>query len=182
MLKNSSSHYGLVSVVLHWLVALTVFSLFGVGFWMVDLSYYSEWYRTAPYWHKSVGILLAVAMLLRVLWRFFSPPPTALASHKSWEKRTSAVVQFCLYLGIFMLVLSGYLISTEDGRPIAVFTWFEVPALGALFANQADIAGLVHEYVAYSLITLAVLHGLAALKHHFVDKDNTLKRMFGRKP
>ena len=103
-------------------------------------------------------------------------------SHKRWEKRTSALVQFCLYLGIFVLVLSGYLISTEDGRPIAVFTWFDVPALGALFANQADIAGLVHEYVAYSLIALAVLHGLAALKHHFIDKDNTLKRMFGRKP
>lgn len=182
MLKNGSSHYGLISVVLHWLVALTVFGLFGVGFWMVDLSYYSEWYRTAPYWHKSIGILLAIVMLLRVLWRFFSSPPQPIASHKRWEKRTSAVVQFCLYLGILLLVLSGYLISTEDGRPIAVFTWFDVPAFGALFTNQADIAGLVHEYVAYSLITLAVLHGLAALKHHFIDKDNTLKRMFGRKP
>ena len=182
MLKNSPSHYGLVSVVLHWLVALTVFGLFGVGFWMVDLSYYSEWYRTAPHWHKSIGILLAIVMLFRVLWRYLSPAPQALASHKGWEKRTSGGVQFCLYLAIFALVASGYLISTEDGRPIAVFTWFDVPALGALFANQADIAGLVHEYVAYSLITLAVLHGLAALKHHFVDKDNTLKRMFGRKP
>lgn len=182
MLKNSPSHYGLVSVALHWLVALTVFGLFGVGFWMVDLSYYSEWYRTAPYWHKSVGILLAIAMVLRVLWRYFSPPPKALAGHKRWEKRTSAVVQLWLYLSIFILVLSGYLISTEDGRPIAVFTWFDVPALGALFANQADIAGQVHEYVAYSLVTLALLHGLAALKHHFIDKDTTLKRMFGRKP
>ena len=177
MLKNSSSHYGLISVVLHWLVALTVFGLFGVGFWMVDLSYYSEWYRTAPYWHKSMGILLAIVMILRVLWRFLSPPPSALPSHKRWEKRTSALVQFCLYLGIFVLVLSGYLISTEDGRPIAVFTWFDVPALGALFANQADIAGQVHEYVAYSLVTLALLHGLAALKHHFIDKDNVLNSM-----
>ncbi len=182
MLRNSSSHYGLVSVVLHWLVALTVFGLFAVGFWMVDLSYYSQWYRTAPHWHKSVGILLAIVMLLRMLWRFISPPPKALASHKTWEKKTSVVVQFCLYLGILLLVLSGYLISTEDGRPIAVFDWFDVPALGALFSRQADIAGAVHEYAAYSLITLAVLHGLAALKHHFVDKDHTLKRMFGRKP
>lgn len=78
-------------------------------------------------------------------------------------------------------MISGYLISTEDGRPIAVFGWFSVPALGALFDNQADIAGLVHEYVAYSLITLALLHAVAALKHHFFDKDHTLKRMLGRK-
>jgi cytochrome b561 len=182
MLKNSSSHYGVISVVLHWLIALAVFGLFAAGFWMVDLSYYSQWYRTAPHWHKSIGILLAIVMLLRLLWRFISPAPPALASHRPWEKKTSAIVQFCLYLGILLLVISGYLISTEDGRPIAVFGWFEVPSAGALFTNQADIAGLVHEYVAYSLITLALLHGAAALKHHFIDKDHTLKRMFGCKP
>lgn len=181
MLKNSASHYGLISVVLHWLVALTVFALFAVGFWMVDLSYYNQWYRTAPYWHKSIGILLAIVMVFRLLWRAVSPPPSPLRSHQNWEKRAAALVQFVLYVGIFVLVLSGYLISTEDGRAIAVFTWFSVPSLGALFANQADIAGLVHEYTAYVLISLAVLHGLAALKHHFVDKDQTLKRMFGRK-
>lgn len=182
MLKNSPSHYGIVSVVLHWLVALVVFGLFAAGFWMVDLSYYSQWYRTAPHWHKSTGILLAMVMLLRLLWRWLSPPPQALATHRSWERKTAAVVQCCLYLGIFVLVLSGYLISTEDGRPIAVFDWFEVPALGALFTHQADIAGLIHEYVSYGLIALAVLHGLAALKHHYIDKDHTLKRMLGRKP
>ena len=69
MLKNSQTHYGIVSIVLHWLVAITVFGLFAVGFWMVDLSYYSQWYRTAPHWHKSIGILLALVMLLRLLWR-----------------------------------------------------------------------------------------------------------------
>ena len=182
MFKNSLTHYGLVSVLLHWLIALAVFGLFALGFWMVDLSYYSEWYKTAPYWHKSIGILLALAMIFRLCWRFISPPPKALATHKRWEKQLSAMMQLCLYLGITVLVLSGYLISTEDGRAIAVFTWFEVPSLGALFENQADIAGLVHEYVAYSLILLATLHGLAAVKHHFIDKDHTLKRMFGKKP
>ena len=182
MLKNTSSQYGWLSIAVHWLVAVAVFGLFAAGFWMVDLSYYSSWYRTAPHWHKSVGILLAIVMLLRLLWRVISPAPKALATHKRWEKQTATLVQFALYFGILLLVVSGYLISTEDGRPIAVFDWFEVPALGALFAAQADIAGLVHEYVAYSVISLAVLHSLAALKHHFIDKDHTLKRMFGRKP
>lgn len=182
MLKNSQTHYGFVSVVLHWVVALAVFGLFALGFWMVELSYYSEWYRTAPYWHKSVGILLAIAMLLRIVWRLVSPPPASLDTHKPWEKTTAKLMQLCLYAGIVILVISGYLISTEDGRGIAVFNWFEVPGLGALFADQADIAGLFHKYIAYSLIVLATLHGLAALKHHFVDKDHTLKRMFGKKP
>ena len=182
MFKNSQSHYGIVSIVLHWLVAITVIGLFAVGFWMVDLSYYSQWYRTAPHWHKSTGILLAVVMLGRVMWRFISPPPQPLPDHKNWERKTAGAVHVVLYVAIFLLVVSGYLISTEDGRPISVFNWFDVPALGALFNNQADIAGVIHEYTAYGLISLAVLHALGALKHHFIDKDHTLKRMLGRKP
>ncbi|MEO3679937.1 cytochrome b [Rheinheimera fenheensis] len=182
MLKNTPTHYGLVSVTVHWLVALTVFGLFALGFWMVDLSYYSSWYRTAPHWHKSIGILLTLVMLFRLGWRLISPPPSPLATHKRWERLAAKTVQLALYLGIGLLIISGYLISTEDGRPIAVFDWFEVPALGALFHRQADIAGAIHEYTAYGLISLALLHGLAAVKHHIIDKDSTLRRMFGRKP
>jgi cytochrome b561 len=74
-------------------------------------------------------------------------------------------------------MLSGYLISTADGRAIDVFNLFSVPALVSGFDNQEDIAGLVHQIIAYSLIALVVLHALAALKHHFIDRDRTLKRM-----
>ncbi len=69
---NSSNRYGVVSVVIHWLVALAVFALFGLGLWMTGLTYYSEWYRTAPALHKSIGIVLFAVMLLRVLWRFLT--------------------------------------------------------------------------------------------------------------
>jgi len=79
--RNSDSTYGLVSILLHWLVALAVFGLFGLGLWMVGLDYYSSWYRTAPDLHKSIGILLFVVMLGRLLWRFLTPPPPAPASH-----------------------------------------------------------------------------------------------------
>ena len=177
MLKNTENHYGLISIAIHWLAALTVFGLFGLGYWMVDLSYYSEWYKTAPYWHKSVGILLALLICFRLLWRILSPSPKPLATHASWERKLSAVVQFILYGGMFSLFISGYLISTADNRAISVFGWFDLPSAGELFAHQADIAGWVHQYIAYLLIAVAVLHGIAALKHHFFDKDNTLTRM-----
>ena len=75
--RNSPTHYGLTSIVLHWLVAVAVFGLFALGFWMVGLNYYSSWYRTAPDLHKSIGILLLLVMLLRVLWRFVSPALSA---------------------------------------------------------------------------------------------------------
>ncbi len=82
---------------------------------------------------------------------------------------------------LFGLFISGYLISTADGRAIEVFNWFSIPALGELFSDQADIAGEIHYYLAFSLIGLAVLHALAALKHHYINKDNTLKKMLGVK-
>ena len=84
-----------------------------------------------------------------------------------------------MYLLIFVIFSSGYLISTEDGRGIDVFTWFTVPSLGALFENQADIAGNIHFYAAWSLVIIASIHALAALKHHFINKDNTLRKMLG---
>ena len=71
------------------------------------------------------------------------------------------------------------MISTADGRGIEVFNWFEVPALPALIEQQEDVAGLVHYWLATSLIVLAGVHALAALKHHFINKDKTLLRMLG---
>lgn len=181
MLRNSTGHYGLISVSLHWVVALVVIGLFVLGYWMVDLTYYSSWYRTAPFWHKSIGVLLAVVMIARVLWRMFALQPAAVSSHTSWEKAASKAAHFLLYAGIFAIIVTGYLISTADGRSISVFDWFEVPSAGQLFARQADIAGDLHRYLAYAVIGIAVLHAVAALKHHFIDKDATLKRMLGRK-
>ena len=67
--RNSSSNFGVVSVAIHWLVAVAVFGLFGLGYWMVDLSYYDDWYRTGPNIHRSIGILLLLVMLFRLVWR-----------------------------------------------------------------------------------------------------------------
>jgi cytochrome b561 len=75
------------------------------------------------------------------------------------------------------LMFSGYLISTADGREVDVFNLFSLPAMPFSIDNQEDIAGDVHEILAWTLILLSTIHGLAALKHHFVDRDNTLKRM-----
>jgi cytochrome b561 len=179
-LRNSPTRYGLVSVLLHWLVALTVFGLFALGFWMVGLDYYSPWYRRAPDLHKSIGLLLFAVMLLRLFWRFFSPAPAALASHGRWTRLASKLGHGLLYLGLFAVMISGYLISTADGRPISVFGWFEVPATLTSIPDQADLAGLLHEYLAWGLVLLALVHALAALKHHFIDRDSTLTRMLGR--
>ncbi|MCT9623353.1 cytochrome b, partial [Curtobacterium sp. C2H10] len=89
-------------------------------------------------------------------------------------------VHVLLYLALFTIVISGYLISTADGKPITVFGWFSVPAFISDAAIQADTAGVIHLWVAWGVVVVSILHGLMAIKHHFIDKDATLLRMLGK--
>lgn len=174
--SDTSLRYGLVASLLHWLIAVTFIGLFGVGWYMVTLGYYDAWYTTLPHWHKSVGMLLIVVVLIRGVWRRFVSKPLSLSTHKSWERKVSVLAHWLLGIGVVIVLLSGYLIPTAEGSGILVFDWFTFPALFSL-PNQEDIAGQAHEYVAYFVLGLAVLHASAALKHHFFDRVNTLRRI-----
>lgn len=177
MKKTQVTQYNALARILHWLSAVVIVAMFAVGLWMVDLSYYSEWYKTAPDWHRSVGILLLLVTVFRLLWKALTASPQIEGS--KLEIAAAKAAHHSIYLLMMVIFISGYLISTSDGRGIEVFGWFTVPSLGELFTNQSDIAGAVHFYAAWLLIGLAALHALAALKHHFVNKDNTLRKMIG---
>ena len=180
-LRNSSSRYGWVSMFMHWGVALVVVGLFALGLWMVGLDYYSTWRKDAPDLHKSIGLVLFAVMVLRVLWRWISPPPPVLASYSRMTRLGAKLGHGFLYIALFAVMIAGYLISTADGVGIPVFGLFEVPALISGLPDQADIAGAIHLYLAWALVVFSGLHALAALKHHFIDRDATLTRMLGRK-
>jgi cytochrome b561 len=171
-----------VAVVIHWLMALAIPGLFGLGLWMVDLTYYDAWYKRAPEIHKGIGIFLFLVLVFRLLWRTVNPMPRPEPDLSTFERRASKAVHFALYLLLFAVMTSGYLISTADGRPINVFGLFQVPATIAGLPNQADLAGQTHLILAVTLVSLAGVHALAALKHHFIDRDRTLTRMLGRQP
>ena len=179
MWRNSPQHFGIVSILLHWCMALAIYGMFALGLWMVGLGYYDGWYRSAPEIHKGVGIILFAALLLRLSWRIISPPPAPLKSYTPHVRKAATAAHWLLYGLLIVLLFSGYLISTADGKPISVFGWFDVPALFSGAGQQADLAGDVHLWLAWSLVLLSALHALAALKHHFIDRDVTLKRMLG---
>lgn len=176
---NQQRRYGAVSITLHWLSALAVIGLFGLGLWMMQLDYYSNWYRSAPDLHKSIGLLLLAATLLRLGWNLLQIKPE-IDGLSTANARLAKLGQAALYLLLLSVMFSGYLIATGDARPIVVFGLFELPALPWQLANQADIAGKLHRYAAWSLIILASGHALIALKHHFINRDATLAVMLGK--
>jgi cytochrome b561 len=178
--KNTKDQFGCITIGLHWLVALTVYMLFALGLWMVTLGYYDSWYHQAPEIHKSIGCILFAVMLFRVIWRFISPPPKPLSSYSRFTRVSAILVHLMLYIVLFCIIFSGYLISTADGQSVNVFGLFTVPAILMGLPDQADTAGTVHFYLAWAVVVLSLLHGLAAIKHHFIDGDITLKRMLGR--
>ncbi|MDG4867444.1 cytochrome b [Guyparkeria sp. 1SP6A2] len=173
--RNTKSAYGVVGIALHWLVALVVVGMFALGLWMTDLTYYDPWYRQAPAIHKAVGILLFLVVFGRLLWRWANPSPHVEGSRL--ERWAAHAVHRSLYALLFALMIAGYLISTADGSPIDVFGWFQVPATLTDVPNQEDVAGVVHLWLAWTVILLSAGHTLAALKHHFINRDGTLRRM-----
>lgn len=178
-LTNTETNYGAIARLLHWVLGTVIIGLFALGIWMVELTYYSEWYKTAPSIHKSLGILLASAMVFRLLWRWFNARPADEPNMAQWERLAAHLAHYAIYGLVFLIIVAGYMISTADGRAIDVFSWFSVPAIYTGIENQEDIAGVVHEWAAYLLMALVAVHALVSLKHHFISKDNTLRKMLG---
>jgi cytochrome b561 len=178
--RDTPEGYGVVSRLFHWLMAVAIVAMFALGWWMVRLDYYSPYYNSAPDLHRSVGIILLIALLVRWVWRASNPKPSD-AELSPLEQKASWSVHWGFYILLLALTLSGYLISTPDGQPISVFGWFTVPSFVEMKGLETP-AGKVHRILAYATIGLALIHTLAALKHHFVDKTSILKRMWAGPP
>lgn len=177
MIRNSSTSYGWGTIVLHWVMALSIFGMFGLGLYMVDLTYYDTWYKGSLDLHKSIGMTLLGIWALRLYWNMSGVKPQALPGIR-WEQQAAKLMHHALYLVMFLLFFCGYLISTADGRAIEVFTILSVPALPWTIENQEDIAGEVHTYLAWLLIGMSAIHALAAIKHQLLNKNDGLMRIF----
>jgi cytochrome b561 len=174
--RNSTETYGLIHIVLHWTTAALIAVLLPLGLWMTGLDYYDPWYKKAPDLHRSIGVVTALVLVARLTWRLFNAKPTPLACSRR-EILAGKAAHLLLYLIPFLLVVSGYLISTADGRAVDVFGWLEIPATLHGIEGQEDVAGDIHFVLAMTLLAIVTLHILAALRHHYVLKDSTLKRM-----
>ncbi|WP_227368711.1 cytochrome b [Halomonas sp. M20] len=172
---NSIRGWGLFSILIHWLSAIAVIGLFALGWWMTDLTYYDAWYNLAPWWHRSMGMLLLGVTALRVVWRLFQPTPKEKGA--PMEKVAAKIGHLLIYALLLVVLISGYLISTANGSGISVFDWFTAPATLSGLSNQASIAGEVHWYSAWALMIISLGHALAAFKHLVIDRNDVMRRM-----
>lgn len=172
--------YDRVQIVLHWLTAVVVVGLFALGLYIGTLDYYDPLYRTLPALHKSIGFLLIFAIVFRLMWRFRRGLPQPLPNHQPWEKWLAKAAHLFLYVAILSMFFSGYFITTAEGQPLEVLGFISIPATITSVDSLEHWVEEVHELTAFAIIGVAAFHGLAALKHHFWDKDRTLLRMLGR--
>ena len=176
MLKDSRSGYGLISILIHWVSAVLILFLFGLGVYMVDLGYYDDWYHKGPELHISLGLVVLLLMLVRVIWRIANPTPVDLSVRRA-QNLAAKLVKLGFYVFIFIVLVSGYLITTAEGQAASMFNLIKFPVLTELSSQNVDRAGALHKYLAWGIIVLVLLHTAGALLHHFVMRDRTLVRI-----
>ena len=174
MLKNSSTGYGWMAIVLHWSMALFILALFFLGLYMTSLTYYDPPYRVTFFWHESLGMLVLLLLIFRYLWRIMNVLPEYETSLPVWQENSARLAHWLFYILIAVVCVSGYLISTAEGQPVNIWNLINVPAVSSFEAGFANTVGIIHWYAAIILMALTVVHTLAALFHHIVLKDNVL--------
>ena len=177
LIGNTRQRFGLLSRLLHWSIALLILGLVWLGWYMVDLTYYDKWYNASLHYHKSLGMLALALAALKFVWQIITPVPKPLPELKKWEKTSSTIMHYTLWGMMFLIPASGYLISTSAGKPIELFNWFAIPAVVTVDEQLRELAIAVHYYLAYLVLLLVAGHAGAALKHQFINRDSTLRRM-----
>lgn len=169
--------YTTTAKILHWLIALLIVAAFTMGLVMVDIPGFTPTKLKYFSWHKWLGVTVLALAAIRLLWRLRNRPPAHPAGMPAWQLKAADYTHVLLYVLMFAVPLSGYLYTTAAGVPVVYLGLFPIPA--AFEADTALKALLkpVHYWLNMGLAALVFMHVAAALKHHFVDRDEVLKRM-----
>lgn len=174
--KNTEQRYGSVAMFLHWGIALGILALIGLGLYMTSLPDGNDKWDFYSL-HKSIGMLVFLFIVMRILWRIRSIVPPLPAGLKTVETLLARLTHGLIYLAMVLIPISGYVDSSAGGYKLKFFGLFDVPKIIEKDKALEQLSLAVHEWTAYLLITLILLHAGAAFKHHFVYKDDTLRRM-----
>jgi cytochrome b561 len=175
IIKNTTNRFGIVAILLHWLMAVLLIGMLCVGLYMADLPVSAQKLKLYG-WHKEFGVLALMLVIVRFTWRLRNITPSL--SNLAWIERVAArVAHYAFYFFMFALPISGLFLTSAAGLPVSFFGWFTLPTLIAPSEPQRLLFTEIHELLAYGLIGTFCLHVAGALKHHFIDRDDILKRM-----
>jgi cytochrome b561 len=175
--------YHSVAKWLHWLMAAAIVAMLAIGWIMTDESLISGPPRFALYqWHKSLGITILALAIIRLGWRLLHPAPPYPDSMKLWEKWAAQGVHIALYALMIGMPLTGWLLSSASPYKTVIYGLVPLPNLPWIAdqPNRQELGhffGETHETLALVLAAFALIHVGAALKHHFVHRDDIMLRM-----
>jgi cytochrome b561 len=179
-LRNSTTRFGAIAQLLHWaIVALIIVQFYlankgdDLPRGMAKLAVLAQ--------HKSFGITVLALAVIRLIWRFLNPVPAESSALPSWQRFAARASHFALYALIFLIPVAGWLMSSAKAYSVSWFGLVTLPDFIGQSERAFDFFHELHEILAYSLLVLAILHALAALQHHFIARDNVLRRMLPMK-
>ena len=171
-----ATRYTTIAIALHWLVALLIFCNFPLGVYMHELALSPFKLKLLSY-HKWVGVTIFLLVVLRLVWRATHVPQPLAATIPRWQQLVAHGVHFLLYVLLFAIPVSGWLMSSAKGVPVVYLGLVQLPDLVGKDKELGELLEEVHEVLNFGMLALVGMHIAAALKHHFINRDDTLRRM-----
>ena len=179
-MKDTKEKFSMQTIALHWFIGVGMIAMIALGMYMASVPYVSVLYST----HKSVGVLLLLVVLGRIWWRMVNGWPQPVREYPRAQLIVARISHWTLITGTALMPISGITMSSANGYGVAVFGLQLIPSnFGAdgkaipFYEGLGHFAHTLHSVAGDVLVAVIVLHLVAALKHHFFDKDNVLRRM-----
>ena len=174
-IRNSRTQWGVVSQFIHWISAALIVGMVVLGVIMVDLPLGVQKLELYAL-HKSIGIVILAFTAARLAWRLSGTRPVLLGPSRPYERVLAHAVHVSFYIVLIAMPLTGWLMSSAANFSVSVFGLFTLPDLVAPDKALGDTFEAAHSWLAWVLIGLVALHVAGALKHHFVLRNDTLRR------
>ena len=164
------------AVALHWVLAVLIIFNLCFGLYTVGLPLSPQKLKFFS-WHKWVGVTIFMLAAARLLWRLYHPAPALPSTMKDWERKAANISHTLLYVLFFAAPLSGWLFSSANGFQTVYLGVLPIPDLLPKNKEVAAVLRFCHRWINYTMAALIVVHAAAAVKHHFIDRDDVLTRM-----
>lgn len=183
-IRNNPIRFGLVAVTLHWLIAGLFLAMVAIGLTMTNLALTDPWTFPLYQLHKSIGVTIFALVVLRLAWRLSGHVPPLPTSLKPWERGAAYATHYGLYAALLAMPLTGWITVSASpyGIPTILYGYVKLPHIGFVVTSAHKVtieqmASWTHWGLAWTAMALIALHIGAALKHHFILKDDVLARM-----